>query len=62
MRTFHFPGSSLASVECSINWGRWNCGNEPGRWHIFSVGLPLQFLISAQAVVDDFGNLVVVSP
>lgn len=49
------------SSTVTFGWFRWGGGAEPGRTHLFRLGLgcsPIDF--SWQCVVDDFGNLVVV--
>lgn len=49
------------SVSISLVVSRWGAGAHPGKYHLFMAtwdfraGLPL---VSAQCVVDDFGDLV----
>jgi hypothetical protein len=49
------------SISISLVMARWGCGAHPGKYHVFlatwdfRAGLPL---MSAQCVIDDFGNLV----
>lgn len=60
-RIFCAPSGSSISVSISLVAARWGAGANPGKYHLFlatwdfRAGLPL---ISAQCVVDDFGNLV----
>jgi hypothetical protein len=60
-RVFCAPSGASTSVSISLVVSRWGAGAHPGKYHLFlatwnfRAGLPL---ISAQCVVDDFGDLV----
>lgn len=50
-----------ATIECAAF--RWGGGAQPGKWHVFIVGLSSLgwYFPSIDCVIDDFGNLVRVS-
>jgi hypothetical protein len=58
---FCSPNGGYIKVPMSLTVARWGCGAHAGLYHLyvstwdFRAGLPL---ISAQCVVDDFGDLV----
>jgi len=52
------PSGGTFSYPAEIGCCRWGGGAEPGKYHVF--GMKFRGL-SCDCVVDDFGNLVVVS-
>jgi hypothetical protein len=52
---------AMSSTPLSVIVSRWGAGANPGKYHLFlpiwsfRAGLPM---VSAQCVVDDFGDLV----
>ncbi|RIX74452.1 hypothetical protein [Acidovorax cavernicola] len=54
------PSGGISHRSCAIYVARWGGGAHPGKYHIWcsTIDLRAGVFVSAQCVVDDFGNLV----